>query len=313
MRVKWMQAVFTVIGIAALSGAAAQAQTDTAGQTQTSPAGPAQTSSAGRPRANAGSESEFDIGASFYKAFNHSSSGYGTVQTPKNSAGGMLEVRYIDKPLVGFEFTYAYNPADQTFARTAPELRPKLYLQQPGDGSESEGERNRIGLGAVEKVWQLQTVRRGRPGLFHHFAGQQRLQRKHRCEAGVHLRRRRGLGLSFALRLAVSVSRQPVQGSQSLLFLPFDRHFYTHGGADGRHLHALLASGREPAKWKRTRRTGARFLAAVLAAGADRSAVRTNHNMHGDFRMAIRLQARPDRKRPRFLGPELAKCGGPKT
>ncbi|MGA7339836.1 MAG: hypothetical protein WBE72_15580 [Terracidiphilus sp.] len=120
MRVKWMQAVFTVIGIAALSGAAAQAQTDTAGQTQTSPAGPAQTSSAGRPRANAGSESEFDIGASFYKAFNHSSSGYGTVQTPKNSAGGMLEVRYIDKPLVGFEFTYAYNPADQTFAPAPP-------------------------------------------------------------------------------------------------------------------------------------------------------------------------------------------------
>lgn len=108
MQMKWMQAVVTLIGIAALSGAAAQAQTSTPDQ--------AQTNTASRSRANAASESQIDIGASFYEAFNNASSGYGTQQTPKNAAGGMFEARYIGSPLVGFEFTYSYNPANQSFA-----------------------------------------------------------------------------------------------------------------------------------------------------------------------------------------------------
>jgi hypothetical protein len=107
MRMKWMQAVAISIGIAALN-VAAQAQTGTAGQARANTAGPA--------RQTAASESQFDIGVNFYEAFNNATSGLGTQQTPKNAAGGMFEARYIDSPFLGFEFTYSYNPANQSFA-----------------------------------------------------------------------------------------------------------------------------------------------------------------------------------------------------
>jgi hypothetical protein len=108
MRMKWMQAVVTLIGVAALTGGTAHAQTSTAGQA------PANTQARQRP--NTASDSQFDIGASFYETFTTSTSGLGTQQTPKNSEGGMFEVRRIMSPLLGFEFTFSYNPANQTFA-----------------------------------------------------------------------------------------------------------------------------------------------------------------------------------------------------
>jgi opacity protein-like surface antigen len=107
MRMKWMQAVLTAIAIAVVSGAA-QAQASTAGQ--------AQAKAAGQARENAASDSQFDIGASFYDALNNATSGNGTEQTPKNATGGMVEVRYIANPLFGAEMTYSYNTADQSFA-----------------------------------------------------------------------------------------------------------------------------------------------------------------------------------------------------
>jgi hypothetical protein len=107
MRMKWMQAVVISIGIAALN-VAAQAQAGTAGQ--------AQPNTAGAARETAASESQIDIGVNFYEAFNNSTSGLGTQQTPKNETGGMFEARYIESPFMGFEFTYSYNPADQTLA-----------------------------------------------------------------------------------------------------------------------------------------------------------------------------------------------------
>ena len=107
---KWMQAVLFVVAVAAL-GAACPAQTSADGQAQTNPATPAQ--------AKAADEAEFSIGGSFYEALNKSTAGNGTVQTTTNSAGGMLEVRFIDKPFLGGEFTYSYNPANQTIAPAA--------------------------------------------------------------------------------------------------------------------------------------------------------------------------------------------------
>ncbi len=86
MRKKWMQAVLTVVGIAALSSVAAHAQTD--------------------------------VGLSFYKTFNTSTTGNGTTQSPSNSAGGMLEVRHIHSPFIGYEATYSYNPNDQMLSPT---------------------------------------------------------------------------------------------------------------------------------------------------------------------------------------------------
>jgi opacity protein-like surface antigen len=107
MGMEWKQAVLFVVGIA-LASAACPAQTSAAGQ--------AQTNNSTQPQARAANEPEFSIGGSFYKTFNQSSSGNGTAQTTTNSSGGVLELRYVDQPLVGFEFTYSYNPENQTLA-----------------------------------------------------------------------------------------------------------------------------------------------------------------------------------------------------
>ncbi len=107
MRMKWMQAVVMSIGIAAWHGAAAQEQTSTAGQSQANTASQRQAATA--------SESQFDLGVDFYRTFTDATSGLGTEQTPTNSGGGMFEIRYINSPFIGFEFTYSYNHANQSF------------------------------------------------------------------------------------------------------------------------------------------------------------------------------------------------------
>jgi hypothetical protein len=108
MQMKWMQAVVALMAIAAGSGAAAQDQSSTTA--------PAQPNSAGQARQPAASESQFDLGANFFEVLNNASSGLGTQQTPTNTVGGMLEARYIVKPYVGFEMTYSFYSANQTFA-----------------------------------------------------------------------------------------------------------------------------------------------------------------------------------------------------
>jgi hypothetical protein len=108
MRMQWKQAVLFVMGSAALGSAVSPAQTGAAGQTNTAP--PAHARAAGEP--------EFSIGGSFYEALTASTTGNGTQQTATNSQGGMLEMRYLQNPLLGFEFTYSYNPANQTIAPT---------------------------------------------------------------------------------------------------------------------------------------------------------------------------------------------------
>jgi hypothetical protein len=80
----WMQGAFVVVAAAALCGAAAQAQTD--------------------------------VALSGYGTFTSSTSGFGTQQTPSNSAGGILELRHIVNPLVGYEFDVSFNPANQAYA-----------------------------------------------------------------------------------------------------------------------------------------------------------------------------------------------------
>lgn len=107
MQMKWMQAVVALIGIAAVCGAAAQEPAGTTGQARA------------QQQQSAASESQFDIGVNFYDAFTSATSGFGTVQTPKNAVGGMLEARYIMKPLLGFEMTYSYNPANQSLVPKA--------------------------------------------------------------------------------------------------------------------------------------------------------------------------------------------------
>ncbi|MFC5863699.1 outer membrane protein [Acidicapsa dinghuensis] len=57
-----------------------------------------------------------DVGLSLYGAFSGTTNGNGTTQSPANAAGGLIEVRHLRNPIVGFEATYSYNRANQTYS-----------------------------------------------------------------------------------------------------------------------------------------------------------------------------------------------------
>ena len=56
-----------------------------------------------------------DIGASLYGAFSGTTNANGTVQSPSNAAGGLLELRHLANPIVGFEATYSFNRANERY------------------------------------------------------------------------------------------------------------------------------------------------------------------------------------------------------
>jgi opacity protein-like surface antigen len=60
-----------------------------------------------------------DVALSLYGSFSGRTSGNGTIESPANSAGGIIELRHISNPLVGYEATYSYNRGNQTFSRPA--------------------------------------------------------------------------------------------------------------------------------------------------------------------------------------------------
>jgi opacity protein-like surface antigen len=60
-----------------------------------------------------------DIGLSLYGAFSGATTANGYTQSPANSAGGMVEVRHIANPILGFEGTYSFNRADQDYQANA--------------------------------------------------------------------------------------------------------------------------------------------------------------------------------------------------
>jgi opacity protein-like surface antigen len=84
MRMQWMQRAVLVVGLAALAGATAYAQTD--------------------------------VAASLYGAFTGTTTSSGVIQSPSNAAGGMLEVRHISHPWFGYEGTYSFNRANQKYS-----------------------------------------------------------------------------------------------------------------------------------------------------------------------------------------------------
>ena len=58
-----------------------------------------------------------DIAVSLYGAFSNTVGNSLSVQdTPSNSAGGMIELRHISNPLVGYEVTYSLNRANQVYS-----------------------------------------------------------------------------------------------------------------------------------------------------------------------------------------------------
>jgi opacity protein-like surface antigen len=61
-------------------------------------------------------QAQTDAAASVYGAFNSSTSGNSTMQSPSNTAGALLELRHIWNSLAGVEATYSYNRANQTYS-----------------------------------------------------------------------------------------------------------------------------------------------------------------------------------------------------
>jgi hypothetical protein len=68
----------------------------------------------------AAARAQTDVGLSLYGALHGTTNGNGTVQSPANSAGGMIELRHISNPLVGYEATYSYNRANQVYSSSLP-------------------------------------------------------------------------------------------------------------------------------------------------------------------------------------------------
>lgn len=68
----------------------------------------------------ASANAQTSVALSAYGAFNGTTTGNGTIQSPSNSAGGLLEIRHISNPILGFEATYSFNRANQTYSPTNP-------------------------------------------------------------------------------------------------------------------------------------------------------------------------------------------------
>jgi opacity protein-like surface antigen len=62
-----------------------------------------------------GSVSKTDVGLSIYGAFTPSQTSNGETEAPANTAGGMVELRHLSGPILGFEGTYSYNRANETY------------------------------------------------------------------------------------------------------------------------------------------------------------------------------------------------------
>jgi opacity protein-like surface antigen len=60
--------------------------------------------------------SKTDVALSLYGAFTGTTTGDGVTQSPSNAAGGLVEVRHIANPLLGFEATYSFNHDNQKYS-----------------------------------------------------------------------------------------------------------------------------------------------------------------------------------------------------
>ncbi len=62
-----------------------------------------------------GAFGQTSVSASIYGAFSGTTTGNGTQQSPANQAGGLVELRHISNPILGFEATYSFNRANQSY------------------------------------------------------------------------------------------------------------------------------------------------------------------------------------------------------
>jgi len=96
MHKRWLQTAIVGVGLAAVGVATADAQVK-----------------------EVDSLSRTDVALSIYGAFGGTTTGDGVQQSPSNAAGGIVEVRHISNPIIGFEGTYSFNRANQVYSPTA--------------------------------------------------------------------------------------------------------------------------------------------------------------------------------------------------
>ncbi|MGA7352212.1 MAG: outer membrane beta-barrel protein [Acidobacteriaceae bacterium] len=58
------------------------------------------------------------IALNAYGAFTGTTTGNGVQQSPSNQVGGLFQLRHTANPVLGFEATYSFNRADQTYSST---------------------------------------------------------------------------------------------------------------------------------------------------------------------------------------------------
>ncbi|MGA9671406.1 MAG: outer membrane beta-barrel protein [Terracidiphilus sp.] len=98
MHMKYGKAAFLLAGVAALGSTVVSAQVGAAVE----------------------GLSRTDVAASLYGAFSGTTSGNNTTQSPSNAAGGLIEVRHIVNPIIGYEGTYSFNRDNQSYRATIP-------------------------------------------------------------------------------------------------------------------------------------------------------------------------------------------------
>ncbi len=74
-------------------------------------------------------QAQTSVGVSLYGAFSGTTTANGVQQSPSNSAGGLIELRHISNPILGYGVSYSYNRANQAYrcsTTNCPVLTPAL-------------------------------------------------------------------------------------------------------------------------------------------------------------------------------------------
>jgi opacity protein-like surface antigen len=75
----------------------------------------------------ASASAQTSVGVSLYGAFSGTTTGNNVQESPSNSAGGLIELRHISNPILGYEATYSYNRANTAYrcnGTSCPVLAP---------------------------------------------------------------------------------------------------------------------------------------------------------------------------------------------
>jgi opacity protein-like surface antigen len=70
------------------------------------------------PSATSIALAQTDVALSAFGAFSGTTNGNGTAQSPSNAAGGLIELRHITNPLIGYEASYSFNRANEVYRPT---------------------------------------------------------------------------------------------------------------------------------------------------------------------------------------------------